>query len=92
MNTQTIFIIMKIVAKCQTPFEAEMIKGNLDNRGFHAVVFNNSLYSIYGLTLGAETMTIEVRVPDEEFDEASRWMSQEDEAQQAAEQQEETTE
>lgn len=71
---------MRTVAECNTPFEAELVKGNLENGGFHAVVFNKSMNSIYPLTMTDEQQIVEVRVPDEEFVAASQWLQNERQA------------
>lgn len=64
---------MKTIAQCNSLFEAELIKGNLENSGLHPVVFNNTMNSIYPLVV-SDTFYIEVRVPDEEETEALAYL------------------
>ncbi len=66
---------MKIITHCASPFEAELIKGKLENEGLHPVVFNNAMNSIYPPVILIDTFTIDVRVPDEEEEAARKWVA-----------------
>lgn len=65
---------MKTVAECHTLFQANVIKGNLENEGFHPVVFDNSMNSIlpFQSTHGKQYVT--VRVPDQEYAAAKEFL------------------
>ena len=59
---------MKTAARCSTHFQAEVIKGNLENEGFHPVVFDSSMDSFMPLNTLYKDNKIVVNVPDHEYD------------------------
>ncbi|HNR28085.1 MAG TPA: DUF2007 domain-containing protein [Bacteroidales bacterium] len=58
---------MKTAARCNTHFQADVIKGNLENEGFHPVVFDSSMNSILPLEAMSSENKIVVNVPDKEY-------------------------
>jgi hypothetical protein len=65
---------MKTVAECHTLFEANVIKGNLENEGFHPVVFDNSMNSILPFQATQGKKYVSVRVPNEEYQAAKDYL------------------
>ncbi|HHV02869.1 MAG: DUF2007 domain-containing protein [Bacteroidales bacterium] len=65
---------MKTIAECNTLFQAEVIKGNLENEGFHPVVFDNSMNSFLPVNTTYGKNLIYVRVPDEEYDLVKKYL------------------
>ncbi|MFA5444991.1 MAG: DUF2007 domain-containing protein [Bacteroidales bacterium] len=65
---------MKTVAECSTHFQADVIKGNLENEGFHPVVFDNSMNSFLPINKTNGQNLIFVRVPDEEYKPAMEFL------------------
>jgi hypothetical protein len=65
---------MKTVAERNTLFEADIVKGNLENAGFHPVVFDNSMNSFYPFTSIQGPSLVDIRVPDEEYEAAREWL------------------
>jgi len=65
---------MKTVAQCSTHFQADVIKGNLENEGFHPVVFDNSMNSFLPVNTTYGKNLIDVRVPDEEYKAAMEFL------------------
>ena len=65
---------MRTVAECHTLFQANIIKGNLENEGFHPVVFDNSMNSLlpFHSTQGKQYVT--VRVPAQEYAAATEFL------------------
>ncbi len=66
---------MKTVAECSTLFQADVIKGNLENEGFHPVVFDNSMNSFLPVNRTNGQKLIYVRVPEEEYDDAMAYLN-----------------
>ncbi|HOG26049.1 MAG TPA: DUF2007 domain-containing protein [Bacteroidales bacterium] len=65
---------MKTVARCSTHFQADVIKGNLENEGFHPVVFDNSMNSFLPVNTTNGKNLIDVRVPDQEYEAALAYL------------------
>ncbi|MDD2290191.1 MAG: DUF2007 domain-containing protein [Bacteroidales bacterium] len=65
---------MKTVARCNNIFQAEVIKGNLENQGFHPVVFDNSMDSFMPLDTLYKENKIVVNVPDQEYEAAQAYL------------------
>lgn len=59
---------------CSNRFEANLLKGNLENEGFHPVIFDftfDAVYPSFKDTLAGE---IFVAVPDDEYDEVIEYL------------------
>lgn len=66
---------MKTVKTCTTRFEAEMVKGNLENQGFHPVVFDFSMDMVLpNASLIDESSSLKVAVPDPEYDQVMDYL------------------
>ena len=66
---------MKTVARCNTHFQANVIKGNLENEGFHPVVFDSSMDSFLPLNTLYKDNKIFVNVPDQEYQAAKEYLA-----------------
>ena len=65
---------MKTAARCNTHFQADVIKGNLENEGFHPVIFDNSMNSFLPLNITYGKNLVHVRVPDEEYEPVKKYL------------------
>lgn len=65
---------MRTVMYCENRMQAELVKGNLENMGFHPVVFDRALNVLPGIIrLSKPEVTVEV--PDQEYEAALAYLN-----------------
>lgn len=67
---------MKTIRHCSNRFEAEVLKGNLENGGFHPVIFDCTMDMVLP-NITCASGILKVVVPDEEYGRAKEYLKKE---------------